>query len=190
QLLELADLLCNRRERPGLFAQDVLQPVINGAWGHLLATLVDALGVGRPLKFARGCLDQLRRDSRKVVGISAGQCRIAQGVDQAQGTPRVLVDDGKRLRQEQHTVRRPGGAQPKEKVLSMSSSSTFFALNGLSPKSTSIACRNSTSSSCVWNIFATTTFSSSSDRTFWISVVLPQPISPVITTKPSRFHTV
>src|SRR5438105_2399904 len=117
QLLELADLLCNRRERPGLFAQDVFQPVINGAWGHLLATLVDALGVGRPLKLARGCLDHLSRDSREVVGISAGQCRIAQGVDQARGTPGVLVDDWKGLRQEQHTVRRPGGAQPKEDVL-------------------------------------------------------------------------
>ncbi len=79
QVLELADLLCNRRERPRLFAQDIVQPAIKKAWGHLLATLVDALGVGRPLKFARGCLDQLRCDSRKVVGISAGQCRIAQG---------------------------------------------------------------------------------------------------------------
>src|SRR6266480_3524721 len=117
QTLELADLLCNRRERLGLFAQDVVQPAINGAWGHLLATLVDALGVGRPLKFARGCLDHLHRDSREIVGVSAGQCRIAQGVDQARGTPGVLVDDGKRPRQEKHTVSRPGGAQPKQDVL-------------------------------------------------------------------------
>src|SRR5947207_15610326 len=84
---------------------------------RLLATLVDALGVGRPLKFARGCLDHLRRDSREIVGVSAGQCRIAQGVDQARGTPGVLVDDGKRPRQEKHTVSRPGGAQPKQDVL-------------------------------------------------------------------------
>ena len=58
QVLELADLLCNRRQRSRLFAQDLVQPAIKEAGGYFLPTLANALGVGRPLKFARGCLDQ------------------------------------------------------------------------------------------------------------------------------------
>ena len=48
-----------------------------------------------------------------------------------------------------------------------------------------MACRNSIGETCVWLICATTTSFSSSLRKVSISVVLPEPISPVITTKPS-----
>ena len=64
-------------------------------------------------------------------------------------------------------------------------SSAFFILKGEKPNCTSTACRNSIAETCVWLICATTTSCSQLRRKDSISVVLPEPISPVITTKPS-----
>src|SRR2546421_4268123 len=50
---------------------------------------------------------------------------------------------------------------------------------------TSTACRKSMADTCVWLICTTTTSAGTSLRKDSISVVLPEPISPVITTKPS-----
>ena len=62
--------------------------------------------------------------------------------------------------------------------------------NGRKPNWLSTACRNCTAVIWVWAMRATVTDSSSSERNFSISVVLPAPISPVITTKPSVNQTV
>src|SRR2546423_5478718 len=53
------------------------------------------------------------------------------------------------------------------------------------PNCASAACRKSMADTCVWLICATTTSAGTSLRKDSISVVLPEPISPVITTKPS-----
>ena len=62
--------------------------------------------------------------------------------------------------------------------------------NGLKPNATSTDCRNSVEDTWVWLICATSTSFSSSRRKVSINVVLPQPISPVMTTKPSVNQTV
>ena len=67
----------------------------------------------------------------------------------------------------------------------MSSSSTLRLLNGLKPNSVNTDCRNWVGVSCVCETTAQTTSSSSSDRKDCRSVVLPEPISPVMTTNPS-----
>ncbi len=69
--------------------------------------------------------------------------------------------------------------------LSVASSSALRILKGLNPNWASSVCRNSMGEICVWLICATTTSGSSSFRKVSIRVVLPEPISPVITTKPS-----
>src|SRR2546423_9827256 len=53
------------------------------------------------------------------------------------------------------------------------------------PNCASAACRKSMADTCVWLICATATSAGTSLRKDSISVVLPEPISPVITTKPS-----
>jgi hypothetical protein len=63
--------------------------------------------------------------------------------------------------------------------------SPFFILKGEKPNCTRIACRKSTAETCVWLICATTTSAWISFRKDSMRVVLPAPISPVITTKPS-----
>ncbi len=67
----------------------------------------------------------------------------------------------------------------------VASSSALRILNGLKPNCASRVCRNSSGEICVWLICATTTSWSISRRKVSIRVVLPAPISPVITTKPS-----
>ena len=71
------------------------------------------------------------------------------------------------------------------KLFSVASSSALRILNGLKPNCASSVCRNSVGVTCVWFSCATTTFCSISRRNVSISVVLPEPISPVITTNPS-----
>ena len=71
------------------------------------------------------------------------------------------------------------------KLFSVAISSAFFILKGEKPNCTSTACRKSTALTWVWLICATTTSESSWRRKLSISVVLPEPISPVMTTKPS-----
>ena len=85
---------------------------------------------------------------------------------------------------------RPAAYCSMRKVLIVAISSAFFILNGVNPNWASRVCRNAIGESCVWLIWATTTSLSSSRRKVSISVVLPEPISPVITTKPSVNHTV
>src|ERR1017187_4298643 len=58
-------------------------------------------------------------------------------------------------------------------------------LKGEKPNCTRTVCRNAVGESCVWLICATTTSGCNSRRNVSMSVVLPAPISPVITTKPS-----
>ncbi len=67
----------------------------------------------------------------------------------------------------------------------MASNSALRMRNGLKPNCASRPCRNSIGETWVWLIWATTTSWSISLRNDSISVVLPAPISPVITTKPS-----
>ena len=63
-------------------------------------------------------------------------------------------------------------------------------LNGDKPNCTSTLCRNAVGDNCVWLICATIASLCSSRKNVSINVVLPAPISPVITTKPSVNHTV
>src|SRR5882757_2528081 len=58
-------------------------------------------------------------------------------------------------------------------------------LKGEKPNCTNTVCKNAVGESCVWLICATTTSLCSSRKNVSINVVLPAPISPVITTKPS-----
>src|SRR2546430_2880371 len=71
------------------------------------------------------------------------------------------------------------------KLLTVLMSSALRILKGEKPNCTSTACRKSMADTCVWLICATTTSAGTSLRKDSISVVLPEPISPVITTKPS-----
>src|SRR5665213_2510896 len=64
-------------------------------------------------------------------------------------------------------------------------SSAFFILKGEKPNCTSTDCRKSTTETWVWQNCATTTSRWTSWRKDSMRVVLPEPISPVITTKPS-----
>ena len=80
---------------------------------------------------------------------------------------------------------RPAAYCSMRKLLSVAISSAFFILKGEKPNWTSTDCRNSTAVTWVWLICATTTSESSWRRKLSMSVVLPEPISPVITTKPS-----
>ncbi len=64
-------------------------------------------------------------------------------------------------------------------------SSALRILKGAKPNCTSTACRKSMADTWVWLICATTTSDGTSLRKDSISVVFPEPISPVITTKPS-----
>src|ERR1700729_3965604 len=58
-------------------------------------------------------------------------------------------------------------------------------LNGEKPNCTRTLCRNAVGDNCVWLICATIASLCSSRKKVSIKVVLPAPISPVITTKPS-----
>src|ERR1700722_3140073 len=58
-------------------------------------------------------------------------------------------------------------------------------LKGENPNCTSTVCRNAVGDNWVWLICATTASVCSSRKNVSIKVVLPAPISPVITTKPS-----
>src|SRR5580698_3748961 len=58
-------------------------------------------------------------------------------------------------------------------------------LKGEKPNCTRTVCRNAVGDNWVWLICATTASVCSSRRKVSIKVVLPAPISPVITTKPS-----
>ena len=80
---------------------------------------------------------------------------------------------------------RPAAYCSMRKLLSVAISSAFFILKGEKPNWTSTDCRNSTALTWVWLICAMTTSESSWRRKLSMSVVLPEPISPVITTKPS-----
>ena len=80
---------------------------------------------------------------------------------------------------------RPAAYCSTRKLLIVAISSAFFILKGEKPNCTSTACRKSIAETCVWLICATTTSAGISFRKDSISVVLPEPISPVITTKPS-----
>ena len=80
---------------------------------------------------------------------------------------------------------RPAAYCSMRKLLRVAISSAFFILKGENPNCTSTDCRNSTAVTCVWLICAMTTSESSWRRKLSMSVVLPEPISPVITTKPS-----
>ena len=71
------------------------------------------------------------------------------------------------------------------KLFSVAMSSAFFILKGEKPNCTSTDCRKSTTETWVWLICATTTSRWISCRKDSMRVVLPAPISPVITTKPS-----
>ena len=64
-------------------------------------------------------------------------------------------------------------------------SSPLRILKGEKPNCTSTVCRKSIADTCVWLTCATTTSAGTSFRKDSIRVVLPEPISPVITTKPS-----
>src|ERR1700679_3587946 len=57
--------------------------------------------------------------------------------------------------------------------------------NGEKPNCTRTVCRNAVGDSWVWLICATTASVCNSRKNVSINVVLPAPISPVITTKPS-----
>ncbi len=80
---------------------------------------------------------------------------------------------------------RPAAYCSMRKLLSVAISSAFFILKGEKPNWTSTDCRNSTAFTCVWLICAMTTSESSWRRKLSMSVVLPAPISPVMTTNPS-----
>src|SRR6185436_3241556 len=80
---------------------------------------------------------------------------------------------------------RPAAYCSMRKLLTVAISSAFFILKGEKPNCTSTDCRNSTAVTWVWLTWATTTSESSCRRKLSISVVLPEPISPVMTTNPS-----
>src|SRR5688572_7363571 len=80
---------------------------------------------------------------------------------------------------------RPAAYCSTRNWLRVAISSALRILKGVNPNCTSTACRNSIGETCVWATWATTTSLSSSRRNVSSSVVLPEPISPVITTKPS-----
>src|SRR3569833_4354512 len=80
---------------------------------------------------------------------------------------------------------RPAAYCSMRKLLSVAISSAFFILKGEKPNCTRTACRKATADTCVWLICAITTSDWISFRKDSISVVVPEPISPVITTKPS-----
>src|SRR5947208_4104059 len=80
---------------------------------------------------------------------------------------------------------RPAAYCSTRKLLTVLMSSALRILKGEKPNCTSTACRKSMAETCVWLICATTTSAGTSLRKDSISVVLPEPISPVITTKPS-----
>src|SRR5215470_5406841 len=80
---------------------------------------------------------------------------------------------------------RPAAYCSMRKLLSVLMSSPLRILKGEKPNCTSTACRKSIAETWVWLICATTTSAGTSLRKDSMSVVLPAPISPVITTKPS-----
>src|SRR5215468_1036983 len=80
---------------------------------------------------------------------------------------------------------RPAAYCSMRKLLSVLISSPLRILKGEKPNCTSTACRKSIAETWVWLICATTTSAGTSLRKDSMSVVLPEPISPVITTKPS-----
>src|SRR3984893_17902985 len=80
---------------------------------------------------------------------------------------------------------RPAAYCSIRKLLTVLMSSALRILKGEKPNCTSTACRKSMADTWVWLICATTTSDGASLRKDSISVVLPEPISPVITTKPS-----
>src|SRR6201987_5276609 len=80
---------------------------------------------------------------------------------------------------------RPAAYCSTRKLLMVLISSALRILKGEKPNCTSTACRKSIADTWVWLICATTTSAGTSLRKDSISVVLPEPISPVITTKPS-----
>ena len=80
---------------------------------------------------------------------------------------------------------RPSAYCSTRNWFSVAISSALRILNGVNPNWTSTACRNSIGETCVCATWATTTSFSSSRRKVSSRVVLPEPISPVITTKPS-----
>src|SRR5256884_6452125 len=84
-----------------------------------------------------------------------------------------------------NTPLRPAAYCSTRKLLTVLMSSALRILKGEKPNCTSTACRKSMADTCVWLICATTTSAGTSLRKDSISVVLPEPISPVITTKPS-----
>src|SRR5882762_4601227 len=80
---------------------------------------------------------------------------------------------------------RPAAYCSIRKLLTVLMSSALRILKGEKPNCTSTACRKSMADTWVWLICATTTSAGTSLREDSISVVLPEAISPVITTKPS-----
>src|SRR6516162_1755359 len=80
---------------------------------------------------------------------------------------------------------RPAAYCSMRKLLRVLMSSPLRILKGENPNCTSTACRKSMAETWVWLICATTTSAGTSFRNDSMSVVLPEPISPVITTKPS-----
>src|SRR6516164_2611095 len=80
---------------------------------------------------------------------------------------------------------RPAAYCSIRKLLSVLISSPLRILKGEKPNCTSTACRKSIAETWVWLICATTTSAGTSLRKDSMRVVLPEPISPVITTKPS-----
>ena len=80
---------------------------------------------------------------------------------------------------------RPAAYCSMRKLLRVAISSAFFILKGEKPNWARTDCRNSTAFTWVWLICAMTTSESSWRRKLSMRVVLPDPISPVTTTKPS-----
>ena len=80
---------------------------------------------------------------------------------------------------------RPAAYCSTRNWFSVAISSALRILNGVKPNWTSTACRNSIGETWVCATWHTTTSFSSSRRKVSRSVVFPEPISPVITTKPS-----
>src|SRR5256884_4349393 len=80
---------------------------------------------------------------------------------------------------------RPAASCSTRKLFTVVLTRAWGIWRGERPSCTSTACRKSMADTCVWLICATTTSAGTSLRKDSISVVLPEPISPVITTKPS-----
>jgi hypothetical protein len=83
------------------------------------------------------------------------------------------------------STRRPAAYCSMRKLLSVVMSSALRILKGEKPNCASTDCRKSMAVTCVWLICATTTSAGTSFRKDSIRVVLPEPISPVMTTNPS-----